>query len=102
MNLTDAGTLIIAACAVLGLIVALVAWFFKRGADEREFSVALRDNTHATRELSGKIDGVVDTLHQHDLRITRLEIQPAPIHVTTQVEAPSRDSSPAYRNASPA
>lgn len=98
MNLTDAGTLIIAACAVLGLIVALVAWFFKRGADEREFSVALRDNTHATRELSGKIDGVVDTLHQHDLRITRLEIQPAPIRVTTQVEAPSRDSKRSYRD----
>jgi hypothetical protein len=101
MHATDYGTAALAVCAIIGIIVAIVNWFFKRGADEREFSVALRDNTAATRELSQKLDGVVETLHAHDLRISRLEYQPSPIHVTTQVEAPSRDRTPAYRDPGP-
>lgn len=99
MTAANTATVALAVCALIGIIVAVVNWFFKRGADEREFSVALRDATSALRELSTKIDGVIDTLHQHDIRLTRLEYQPSAFQVTTKVEAPSNDRSPTYRDA---
>jgi hypothetical protein len=98
MTVSDVGTVVLAAAAVLGLMVAALGWFFKRGADEREFAVALRDNTEATRDLSKKLDGVIEVLHEHDIRITRLEVQPPPIHVTTKLEAPTDASTTAYRD----
>ena len=103
MKPTDPGTLILAAIAAIGLIGAVIAWFFKRGGDERAFSVALNDNTDALRELAGEFrkfrDEVIDKLHGLDIRVTRLEVAPPPIHVTTKVEAPSDGSSPTDRNA---
>jgi hypothetical protein len=56
MNLTDVATVVIAAVAVLGLILAGMGWLFKRGADERELAKAVRDNSEATRGLSARLD----------------------------------------------
>lgn len=98
MHATDYGTAVLAACAIVALVAGIIAWFFKRGADEREFAVALRDNTQATERLSDKFERVTDILHEHDIRITRLEITPPPVHVTTKVEAPSHDLPSTHRD----
>lgn len=98
----DIATIVVACVAVIGLITAVIRWFFKRGADEREFSVALRDNTEAVRELAQEFrrfrDEVVEKIHSLDVRVTRLEVNPPPIHVTTQVEAPQHARTPPYRD----
>lgn len=105
----DIATVVVACVAVIGLIAAIVRWFFKRGADEREFSVALRENTEAVRELAKEFrrfrDEVVEKIHALDVRftaldgrVTRLEVAPQPIHVTTQIEAPQHGSAPPYRD----
>lgn len=105
MNPTAIATVVLAVVAVLSLLVAGLAWLFRRGADEREFSVALRENAGALRELATEFrrfrDEVVDKVHGLDVRVTRLEVTPPPIHVTTKLEAPSHDSAPFDRNPSP-
>jgi len=84
-------TIVLAIVAVLGLGAAALGWFFRRGADERELAVAIRDNTNATSTLSQDLrdfrDYTVSTLHQYDIRLTRLE-------------APSNGSGAPYRDAS--
>lgn len=101
---TDA-TVILAVLAAIGVIVAAAAWFYRRGGQESGIAVALQDNTAATRELSAEFrkfrDEVIDKLHGLDIRVTRLEVTPPPIQVTTKVEAPSNDSASAHRNPSP-
>lgn len=98
MDWTAAGTVALAVVGVFGLAAAFIKWFFQRGADEREFAVALRDNTEAVKELANEFrrfrDEVVEKLHTLDLRVTRLEVTPPPVHVTTQIEAP-HDRTPA-------
>jgi hypothetical protein len=105
MNATAIATVVLAAVGVLSLLGALLAWLFHRGADEREFSVALRDNAGALRELAAEFrkfrDEVVDKVHGLDLRVTRLEVTPPPIQVTTKLEAPSHDSAPFVRDPGP-
>lgn len=75
MHPADVATIVIAAVAVVTLVVAVVGWFFKRGADEREFSVALKDCASAVRELASEFRGFRDTvigeLHQLDIRVTK-------------------------------
>lgn len=99
-------TVVLAAVGVLSLLGALVAWLVRRGGDERAFAVALGDATEAVKELTREFrlfrDEVIDKLHGLDIRVTRLEIAPPPIHVTTKVEAPSDVSSSPDRDASPA
>lgn len=92
-------TIILAAIGVLSVGGAFLAWVARRGGREKGFSVALDRNTFATEKLTDKLDGVVQTLHDHDIRLTRLEVAPHPIHVTTHVEAPQDDRTPAHRDA---
>jgi hypothetical protein len=105
MTLEPIATAALAVLGAIGLIVACISWFFRRGGEERELTVAVRDLTEAARELSGEFrsfrDFTVETLHSHDIRITRLEVAPPPIHVTTKVEAPKDGSAPAYRDPGP-
>lgn len=101
----DIAAIVVACVAVLTLTAAIIRWFFKRGADEREFSVALRDNTEAVRELAQEFrrfrDEVVEKIHSLDVRVTRLEVSPTPVHVTTQIEAPQHARSSPYRDSGP-
>jgi hypothetical protein len=46
------GTVILAIIAGMGLIGGGIAWFYKRGGQERESSLALRDNTKAITDLT--------------------------------------------------
>lgn len=91
MSLSNFASVVIAIVAVLGLAVAGFSWFFRRGGTEREMTIALGENTQATRELSTAFhsfrDGVVGELRDFDVRITRLEANP-------------NGSTPAYRNSS--
>jgi hypothetical protein len=77
---------------LVGLIVAAGAWFYRRGGQERELAVVIRENTEATTTLSRDLrdfrDYTVETLHHHDIRLTRLE---APSNGSG---APARDPSP--------
>lgn len=86
MDLTQAGTTVLAVAAVLGLVAAVVRFFFNRGADERELSVAMRDLAVAVRGLGQKLDGVMVAQHDFDIRLTR-------------IEASSNGSTPAHRDA---
>lgn len=96
-------TIVLAIVGVLGLTGALITWLVRRGGDERAVAVALQDNTAATKELAGEFrtfrDQVVDKLHAIDLRVTRLEVTPPPVQVTTKIEAPANDGMPAHRDA---
>lgn len=56
MTAADISTVVIAAVAVLGIMVAGLGWIFRRGADERELAKAVRDNSQATRDLSSRLD----------------------------------------------
>lgn len=87
-------TIILAALGVLSIGGTFIAWVARRGGREKGFSIALDRNTFATEKLTSKLDGVVQTLHDHDIRITRLEVAPPPIHVTTKVEATDVSPSP--------
>lgn len=90
MNPATVATVIIAVTAVIGLGVAAVGWFYKRGGAETAMSVALDRNTTATDRLTEKLEGVVVKLHDHDIRLTRLE---------TKNEAPQNGRAPTDRDA---
>lgn len=92
MHPADIATVILAVLAFAGIVVAAASWFYRRGGQERELAVAIRENTTATSTLSQDLrdfrDYTVETLHRHDIRLTRLE-------------APSNGSGAPVRDASP-
>lgn len=51
-SMNDVATLILAVVAMLGLVAAVVRWFYARGGEERELTVAVRENTAVTKQLS--------------------------------------------------
>lgn len=78
------GTVVLAVCTTLALIGAIVAWFYKRGGDEREIALALRQyaeaqvqNTEAMKALTTAFtafrDDVISKLHAQDLRLVQIE-----------------------------
>lgn len=80
----DIPSIVIASAAVLGLLFAALAWLYKRGAEERELTVAVRDNTKATTSLAETFASYVEKTDQryseldrrvgsHDTRITVVE-----------------------------
>ena len=93
MNVYVGATVVMSAIAVLAGVGAVIAWFYKRGGTEREMTLALKQNTEATHELSGHFhsfrENVVAEQHSQDIRLTR-------------VEAILDDSTPADRNSRPA
>lgn len=73
MNAETLGTIILAVVAAIGLIGAGIAWFYKRGGQERESTLALRQNTTATTELTKRFDAFMDrTLDRQDATDKRL------------------------------
>lgn len=56
MSAEALGTILLAVIAAVGLIGGSIAWFYKRGGQEREGAIALRDNTKATVDLTTRID----------------------------------------------
>jgi hypothetical protein len=84
VNAGTIATVVLAVVAILGLVAAGIGWLFRRGADEKELSIAIRDNTSATRELSGDFrsfkDWTVGQLHDHDIRLTKIEAPPHDRH----------------------
>lgn len=92
MHPAELATVILAVLALAGIVVAAASWFYRRGGQERELAVAIRENTTATSTLSQDLrsfrDSTISTLHQHDIRLTRLE-------------APSNGSGASVRNPSP-
>lgn len=83
MNAETLGTIILAVVAAIGLIGAGIAWFYKRGGQEREFSIALRANTNATTELTKRFDIFMDrTVMKTDQLDTRVNDHETRITVT--------------------
>jgi hypothetical protein len=56
MSAETLATVILAIVAGLGLFGGGIAWFYKRGGQERESAIALRDNTKATVDLTERMD----------------------------------------------
>lgn len=84
--MTAIATVVLAVVGILGLLGGALAFIYARGDKEGRFESALDRNTTATDKLTEKLDGVVTTLHAHDIRLTKLE-------------ATSNGSAPAHRNA---
>jgi hypothetical protein len=59
---------------IIGVAAGMVAWFYRRGAQEREMALALKANTTSNEQLTRKMDEfrdvVVSMLHALDVRVT--------------------------------
>lgn len=77
VNVTDIASISVAVVIVFGAIVGLIAWFYKRGGQERAFTDALEANTQATASLTAEMADfktvVAGMFHDLDKRVTRLE-----------------------------
>jgi len=73
MTVADIATLVLAVVGVLTLLGGVVAYFYGRGDKEGRFEAAMDRNTKATDRLTEKLEVVTDTLHEHDIRLTKLE-----------------------------
>lgn len=93
MSAADAATVALAIIAGVGVLAAIVRWFYNRGGAEKQFTIALKQNTEATKELSTAFhsfrDDVVGEIHSLDVRVTK-------------IEAASNASPPPHRDPSPA
>lgn len=65
----DVSGYILAAVAVVGVVAAIVRWFYGRGGEERELAIAVRENTTVTRELSDGLASLKEltTSQYHEL-----------------------------------
>jgi uncharacterized protein HemX len=81
MDAATLASILIAVVAVVGLLGGGIAWFYKRGGQERESTIALRDNTAATTALTLRFDAFMERtqranevttakLADHETRIT--------------------------------
>lgn len=77
----DSATLVLAVVAVLGLVAAVVRWFYARGGEERELTVAVRENTAVTKQLSSGLNDLkeftVGKIHELSLTQEKLSHQVA-------------------------
>lgn len=78
-SLTDIAQIILAVFAIIGAVVAVAAWFYKRGGHERALANALEDNTKSNREVSAELRDfkgeTLAALRDHDWRLKILEGQ---------------------------
>ncbi len=74
---TDIATVTLAVLGILGLITGIIAWFYRRGGQERAFTDALDRNTQANNEVAIKLEDfkgvVLEMFHALDKRVSRLE-----------------------------
>jgi hypothetical protein len=77
MDLANVAQVVMGVAVVLGLIVGIIAWFYRRGGQERAFTEALDRNTKANNEVAKKLEDfktvVIDMFHNLDKRVTLLE-----------------------------
>jgi hypothetical protein len=66
----------LAVVAVGGGLVAFGKWIYNRGADDKQLSLELKNNTQATKDLTASFHRVLDmqnqqgvTLHDHGRRL---------------------------------
>lgn len=74
---TDIATITVAVVAALAAVGGSIAWFYRRGGQERAYTDALERNTKANNDVAVKLDefkGVVlDMFHSLDKRVSRVE-----------------------------
>lgn len=73
MNAATISTVVIAVLALLAATGGTIAWFYKRGGDERTLTDAVHANTTATDKLTESMALIGNTLHDHEYRIKALE-----------------------------
>ena len=107
MDAVTLSTVAVGVVAVLTVVIAIIRWFFKRGADEREMTLALKANTEAVRQLGAKHDHLGESMDamrdsfmefRHDVYRRfdefdfRLKSVEAPVHVHVS-SSPDRNAS---------
>lgn len=77
MSIPDITSVAVCVVVVGGAVFGLIAWFYKRGGQERAYTDALERNTKANTEVAVKLDDfktvVLEMFHELDKRITRVE-----------------------------
>lgn len=63
------GTVILAIVAIVGLLFAGMGWLYKRGADERELTLSIKQHTEATDNLAKSVDNLSDRHTQLERRV---------------------------------
>lgn len=90
-ELQGLGTVALTIVAIIGIVAAVVRWFYKRGSQEADVVIALRENSQATKDL---------TLAFHTFKeISNSEFRAMDVRLT-KVEAAQNDH-PALRNSRP-
>jgi hypothetical protein len=81
-NAAGWGTAILAGVAIIGLLFAALGWLFKRGADERELTIAIKTHAAATDNLANQVQEIGHSfrllegkVNDHEVRITVSEQQ---------------------------
>lgn len=76
-HVTDIASITVAVIVLLGAIAGLIAWFYRRGGQERSYTEALERNTKANYDVAQALadfkSTVLDMFHDLDKRVTRLE-----------------------------
>lgn len=83
-NLVTIATVALATFALIGIMVGGIAWFYRRGGQERELILAMRENSQTTRNLSSRLDEFMDhyrseytaldkRVDNHDIRLVQAE-----------------------------
>ena len=67
---TTVATIVMATVAILGVIGAGIAWFYRRGRDEQALSSSVDKNTDATNLLAAQVGGLRDILETHTVTLT--------------------------------
>jgi hypothetical protein len=93
MTASDFATVVLSVVASVGLIVALVRWFFTRGASEQSLTQAVADNSSATRELTARIDSFMARYEErHETLVERVSVHDTRIGVAeTRIRANGLD-----------
>jgi hypothetical protein len=55
--------------AILGAILGIIAWFYRRGKSEQSLSSSVEKHAEATELLAAQVGGLRDTLEDHGNRL---------------------------------
>jgi hypothetical protein len=76
-DIVNIAQIIIAVIGIVGALVAVITWFYRRGARERAYTEALDRNTTANNQVATKLEDfrtvVLEMFHALDKRVTRVE-----------------------------
>lgn len=78
-SISNLAQVVMAVVVVLGVIVGVIAWFYRRGAQETAFTESLTENTAANKEVAAELRDFKTTaitmIHELDTRVSVLESQ---------------------------